>query len=67
MVDESSLFDVFLDHGLQLRVTCLVQDYSRKQIVDQAQEKRLILVNLLAKWKAWFSSGAANDLELFKM
>lgn len=48
MVDESSLFNVFLNHGLQLRITSLVQDYSRKQIVDQAQEKRFILVNLYA-------------------
>ena len=46
MIDESSLFNVFLDHALQLRIPCLVQDYSRKQIVDQAQEKRFILVNL---------------------
>lgn len=46
MVDKSSLFNVFLDHGLQLGVTCLVQDYSRKQIIDQAQEQRFVLVNL---------------------
>ena len=46
MEDKSSLFHTLLYHGLQFRVTRLVQNNSGKQVVDQAQEEWFILVDL---------------------
>lgn len=57
MEDESSFFNALLNHGLQFRVTSFVQDYSGEQIVDQAQEKWFILVNLKNEENKRLNSG----------